>query len=68
MFLWSKVLCDWTCGMVVVFAPDLKQALDLVEKEDGHYAREGIEGRKPDEMIWVSDCGSPRAYVAHGGG
>jgi SpoU rRNA methylase family enzyme len=34
LFIWDKVLCDYTCGVVVAVAPDLEEALRLIEAED----------------------------------
>ena len=60
MYVWTGVLEDYYSGMMVVLAPDLKTARNLLRKELKNYENDIMQ--KP---IVVS---TPKAFYVHGGG
>jgi len=63
MYVWKDVLCDYTCGMIVVFAHDLKEARQIAKKQLDSVDYEGsIEVDEPD----IYD--KPSAVAVWGGG
>lgn len=65
LFVWTEVLCNYTCGMVVALAPDLETALPLIEDAIGYPAE------LPSSRLTVIDLASvmvePQAWATHGG-
>ena len=39
LFVWKDVLCDFTCGMAIVYAKDEEAAKRLMEEKFPHYVR-----------------------------
>jgi hypothetical protein len=64
LYVWEKVLTDWSDGMIVAVAPDLETALRLAESS---YDR-GEMGRVEPTVIEFNDPGEPRIWRVHGGG
>lgn len=46
LFYWDEVLCDYTCGHVLIIAKNFKEALEMLKKEDD-YAFRQIGGTTP---------------------
>lgn len=61
LFVWEKVLTDFTSGMICILAYDLDQAKKLLlEKYDDYYAE---DFGKPHKVIT-----EPEAFAVYGGG
>lgn len=63
LFVWEKVLTDYTSGLVCVLAHDEKEAWKLLEKKDK--LAFFILKRDMKEPKTVT---KPEAFVTHGGG
>ena len=65
LYVWTEVLCDYTCGMIVALAPDLETALPLGETTS---VREAMGG-EPPEVIELGPVNvPPRVWHVWGGG
>ncbi len=71
LFVWHKVLCDYTCGMAFAVAENLEEALDNMRSFNGgkpskpaHYITDELRGVKPEEY----DLDHPIAFYVYGGG
>ena len=63
LFIWEDVLCDYTCGMAVVYAEDEEAAKRLMEEKFPHYVRKQL----PFSEVQVyedEEC----AFYTYGGG
>lgn len=64
LFVWRDVLCDYSCGAVVVLAKDAEAARQAVLEAEPWIMDMGIS-RTPEE--W-DIYGEPRTLIVHGGG
>jgi len=63
VFVWDKVLCDATCGIIVVVAKDVEEARKLAIKEGNEY-RSVIDAVSHEpEVVEIE-----KAFVVWGGG
>jgi hypothetical protein len=61
MFVWEKVLCDYTCGLVCVFAENVEQAVELL--------KEKYPSETPFiDMSQLQVITEPEAFLVYGGG
>jgi len=73
LYVWEKVLCDWTCGIAFALAVSLEEAKELVSdkynemfgctKEDGDYEIPYFVNDE-DPKIYDDSVG----YTVYGGG
>jgi hypothetical protein len=66
LYVWEKVLYDYTPGMAVALAPDQWTALSMFDSE----TRKDLAATEPD-IIDLPGCRrsiKPRAWYVHGGG
>ena len=68
LFVWEKVLCDWSCGIVVVLAKDLEHAKELLKEEDYVIYRELFEEDGDDYMKQPKIVTEPSVFYVWGGG
>ncbi len=63
LFIWENVLCDYTCGMVVILAYDLEHAKSVFEEKypDKEYILEDFFGSEHKTII------EPNAFYLYGG-
>jgi hypothetical protein len=64
LFVWTDVLCDYSCGMIAALAPDLETALKLMDSQAG---REAMGSHDP-EVIEVTTVAEPKIWYVWGGG
>lgn len=66
LFVWKDVLCDYTCGMIVVLAEDEGAAIRLIrEKSEFRGASERDAGSTAPE---VYELDKPLLFEVFGGG
>ena len=73
LYVWEKVLCDYTCGMIVAVAEDLEGAIETARKEGvipPYYVEvvTGEMGRVEPEIYELSDETPPLLFTVSGGG
>jgi hypothetical protein len=65
LFVWTDVLCDYSCGMIVALAPDLETALPLAESS----TIRGEMGSSTPEVIDLGPVAAePKVWHVWGGG
>ena len=67
IYIWENVLCDYTCGMVVVYAKSLSEAREQIGKYLESWEQEELKVKEPE----IIDCKShkkPDIFWARGGG
>jgi hypothetical protein len=64
LFVWEKVLYDYSPGMIVAVAPDLETALATVQED---YVRAEM-GRETPVVIDLAGDVEPQAWWVYGGG
>ena len=67
VFIWQEVLCDWTCGMIVVIADSLEDAIDKVRNEEGDFTVSEMARVKPT-VIETGQLDQPIMFCVWGGG
>ena len=62
LFIWKDVLCDYSCGMVAIYAYDLEHALKVARKKFEGYIVENFAGKQYKVIT------KPDAFYVYGGG
>ena len=63
LFVWTEVLCDFTCGMAIVHARDKEAAKRLMEKRFPDYVRKQL----PFSEVKVYENDEECAFYKYGG-
>ena len=69
LYVWRRVLWDYTSGMIVALAPDMETALAMArEGECGDSAAADMGATEPEvtDLGWVNS--KPKLWLVHGGG
>lgn len=69
LYVWTDVLCDYVCGMIVALAPDLETALTIAREHKyygSHYSAE--MGKNEPTVIDLSGDVTPQVWAVYGGG
>jgi hypothetical protein len=67
VYVWEGVLCDYTCGMVVVVAESLEEAHDCLRRQFAEWAVMEIMTEEP-QVIDPAVSGAPDLFYVSGGG
>lgn len=69
LYVWEDALADWSSGIIVALAPDLRAAKAIVRKTHGSRS-ETIERdlRCPPRVIRITESTPAQAWLAWGGG
>lgn len=69
LYVWEGVLTDWSSGMIVALAPDLRSAKAAVRKAHG-YSSDTLEAdlRTKPQVIRITEGMPARAWTVSGGG
>ena len=65
LMVWTDVLCDYTCGMIVALAPSLETALHLTDRPS---VREDMVRVDPEVTELGEVDAEPRVWFVFGGG
>lgn len=69
LWVWTGVLCDYTCGMIVALAPTLEIAIRLARESDVANSAPGEMATEPVAAIPVrAPAGSEGVWAVYGGG
>lgn len=68
LYVWEGVLTDWTSGMIVALAPDLRAAKTAIRKARGYHS-DTLEQdlRTRPQVINITDSTQPQAWLVSGG-
>jgi hypothetical protein len=69
LYVWKDVLTDYTSGMIVVLAPDLKTAFATVKADTGTYESHLEDmGKVTPTVVDLDGDVQPQAWWVYGGG
>ena len=68
LYVWEKVLWDYSAGMIVALAPDMETALALARDSDSPSAPAEMGRVAPEvtDLGWVAS--KPKLWLVYGGG
>lgn len=69
LYVWESVLCDYTCGMVVVLAHSKSEAIETATRQNalGSMLQWDLREVEP-KVVDVTKIKRPRSWVVWGGG
>lgn len=70
LYVWEGVLTDWTSGLIVALAPDLRAAKTAVRKAYGIPGSDRLEQdlKGKPQVIKITDSTPAQAWTVSGGG
>ena len=68
LFVWTEVLCDWTCGIAFGIADTKEEVIDELMRTGQIYFRDSLEGEPKVYELPGLELNKVIAYAIYGGG